>query len=505
MAPGSSDIRTYLGQERSLRAGRVGLPGLLQGVLAATAPLTGVAAVMPVAFGVTGIAGQPLLYGLVGVVLALFGAGYAEMGRHVHNAGAFHACVARGLGGTAGAAAGLVALVSYSALQAGVYGLLGFEVSGLLARYAHMTVPWWAGSFAAVALVAVLGRMKICLNAKVFGVLLLAEVALVLAADATEVARPAAGGVSFHAFDPATLTGPGLGAALTFCVAAFAGFEQAPVHAEETKRPGVVVARTMYVAIAFAAVFLVIGAWAMTVAAGPSHVVGLAGRHGTGLLFTLVRPRLGATFADVLTCCYVTGLIAALLGLHNVVARYAFTMGREGLLPAALGRTARRGGASPLGSLLQTLAAAAVVALFAFAFTGHRPDGDPTVPVLHLFTWAAGVGALGVTLLMAAASAAVIVFFARRGAARFHPWRLLAAAAACVALLAVAVLTVEGFATLPGAGPHTPLGWILPGVIGAPALLGLVVGLILKRARPAVHDSIGLGNEAFQLDKAASA
>ncbi len=52
------------------------------------------------------------------------------MSRHVHNAGAFYAYISRGLGGTAGASAAMVALVAYNALQVGIYGIFGFEVSG---------------------------------------------------------------------------------------------------------------------------------------------------------------------------------------------------------------------------------------------------------------------------------------------------------------------------------------------------------------------------------------
>ena len=69
----------------------------------------------------------------------LFSVGYAEMSRHVHNAGAFYAYIARGLGPTAGAGASLVALVAYSAMQVGIYGILGFEVSGLFSTYPTST------------------------------------------------------------------------------------------------------------------------------------------------------------------------------------------------------------------------------------------------------------------------------------------------------------------------------------------------------------------------------
>src|SRR5919107_1908654 len=80
-------ISTFKGQERALRADRLGTGGLLFSVLAATAPLMVVAGVMPTTFAVMGIVGQPLLFVLLGVVLVLFGIGYAEMSRHVHNAG----------------------------------------------------------------------------------------------------------------------------------------------------------------------------------------------------------------------------------------------------------------------------------------------------------------------------------------------------------------------------------------------------------------------------------
>ena len=132
MAP-SAPIK---GRTAPCTPGRLGTAGLLLSVLAATAPLMVVAGVMPTTFAVMGISGQPLLFVILGVVLALFSVGYAEMSRHVHNAGAFYAYIARGLGGTAGAGAAIVALVAYSALQIGIYGIFGFEVSGLFATYA---------------------------------------------------------------------------------------------------------------------------------------------------------------------------------------------------------------------------------------------------------------------------------------------------------------------------------------------------------------------------------
>ncbi|MEU8675865.1 APC family permease [Streptomyces sp. NPDC048560] len=496
-------ISTYKGEERALRADRLGTPGLLLSVLAASAPLMVVAGVMPTVFGVMGIVGQPLLYVILGIVLMLFSVGYAEMSRHVHNAGAFYAYIARGLGPTAGAGASLVALVAYSAMQVGIYGILGFEVSGLFAAYLDIEITWWMPALVAVVVVGALGWLKIDLNAKVLGVLLVVECALVVIFDIAAVSRPGPEGLSVAAFNPDTLTGAGLGTALCFCIAAFVGFEQAPVYAEETSRPQIVVSRVMFLAVGYAALLLAVSSWAVTVATGPGSVADTSLKEGPGMLFGLTEDRLGATFTDVLHVLFVTGMFAALLSFHNVVARYAFAMGREGLLPAAFGRTNKTSGAPATGSLLQS--GLSLVIVLAFALTDDYPVGDPTVPVLRLFTWMGNVGALGVILLMAAAAFAVIAFFVRRGAGRAQAPRLVASGLAGLALLAIAFLTVRDFDVLVGSGPGSSLTWLLPGIIGAALVVGLVYGAVLRSTRPEVHARIGLGNEAFQLEKAAEA
>ncbi|MCX4525008.1 APC family permease [Streptomyces sp. NBC_01551] len=500
-ASNPAEIRTYKGEDRALRAGRLGTAGLLLSVLAASAPLMVVAGVMPTTFGVMGIVGQPLLFVILGAVLALFSIGYAEMSRHVHNAGAFYAYIARGLGPTAGAAASVVALVAYSAMQVGVFGILGFEISGLFATYLEIEIAWWIPALLAVAATGALGWLKIDLNAKVLGVLLLIECVLVVIFDLAALAKPGTEGLSLHAFNPDTLGGAGLGTALCFCIAAFVGFEQSPVYAEETSKPHIVVSRVMFLAVGFVALFFALSAWALTVATGPSEVVKASADAGPGLLFQLTESRLGTTFTDVLHVLFVTGMFAAMLSFHNVVARYAFAMGREGLLPAAFGRTNPGTGAPGTGSLLQTGVAAVVV--LAFALTDDMPAGDPTAPVLHLFTWMGSVGALGVTLLMATASIAVIAFFVRRGTAGAQVWRLVAAGLSGLALIGIAVYTVKDFGVLVGAEEGSALSWVLPAIIAAAALVGLASGLVLRRRDPGAHSRIGLGNEAFRLDQAA--
>ncbi|CAM5503946.1 APC family permease [Streptomyces hirsutus] len=67
----------------------------------------------------------------------------------------------------------------------------------------------------------------------------------------------------------------------------------------------------------------------------------------------------------------------------------------------------------------------------------------------------------------------------------------------------IAGYTVKDFDVLVGAGPGSVLSLLLPGIIGLALVAGLVQGLVLRSRAPGTHARIGLGNEAFQLDKEA--
>ena len=61
---------------------------------------------------------------------------------------------------------------------------------------------------------------------------------------------------------------------------------------------------------------------------------------------------------------FLTSLFAAALAFHNCVWRYIFALGREGVLPAAFGRT----GANSIpkaASLIQSLTGLAVIVVYA--------------------------------------------------------------------------------------------------------------------------------------------
>ena len=80
-------------------------------------------------------AGIPMAFLRVTAILLVFSVGYVAMARHVNNAGAFYAFAARGLGGSAGGAAAMIAILSYNLMQIRVMGLPGAATSGLFVGF----------------------------------------------------------------------------------------------------------------------------------------------------------------------------------------------------------------------------------------------------------------------------------------------------------------------------------------------------------------------------------
>jgi len=471
---------------------RLGVPAVTFMIIAASAPLTVLAGGVTTTFAVTGVTGVPLSFLLLGGTLAVFAVGYAAMSRHLVNAGAFYSYVAQGISRPVGVGASMVALMAYNLMQVGIYGLFGFSVSGLINERFGVALPWWIPVLTCIAVVAVLGVKRVDLSAKVLGVLVGLEFLVVTVYDVASFAL-APEGVSGAPLSPESLFVPGVGAVLSFGIAAFMGFESAAIYGEESKDPKHTVARATYTAITIIALFYAVSAWAMAVGTGPSAVADASAKQGPDLMFGFLGAHTGVLIADLARLLFVTSLFAALVSFHNAAARYFFSLGREGVLPRKLGAVRRHSGAPYAGSLAQTAIAVVVTAAFAIAGTGS-PLGD-LYPVLTMFTWLTNDGAMGLVLLMTIVSLAVIGFF-RKDKRDTGIWtRLIAPGLGFLLLAAVFVMIALNFNVLLGQEGNNPLTFILPAAIVVPGLAGVAWAFRLKRNRPEVYRRIGHGEE----------
>ena len=470
---------------RALAQDRLGVPAVLAFILAGVAPLTVAAGLIPTAYAVTGLTGIPAAFLVIAVVLAVFATGYMAMSRNIVNAGAFYAFIAQGLGRATGVAAALVALAAYSCLQIALYGMLGPAAASQAADRLGVHAAWWAWALGAWAVIAVLGLLRVDITGRVLGTLTAIEIAVILAETAAGLAHPAGGHLSFATLSPSALTSGGPGTAGVLAVIAvlgFSGFEQAPVLAEEARHPRRTIPVTTYTALGLIGVTYAGSAWAMAAHAGDAHVVAAAGAQGPALMFGLG----GSVLAQAAQWLFLTSLFAAALAFHNAVWRYAFALGREGVLPGRLGRTGSNN-IPKAASLAQSATGLAVIGAFALA-------GWP--PMTGLFFGGGTTGGFGILILLAVTSVAVIAFFARNPRGESAWSRLIAPALAAVLLTGLAGLAVLHYGTLLGVPPGAAAAWALPASYAALAAAGLAWGLVIKIRRPGVYDGIGLGAHA---------
>jgi len=465
-----------------LRRNSLGLIAVTFMVISAAAPLTGVAGAMPLAFMLGNGAGIPATFIFVTLVMLAFSAGYVAMSRHVTNAGAFYAYAARGLGGRSAGAVAVVALVAYNAMQFGLIGLLGGIASGVFGELG-LALPWWGWSLLAVILVAILGYRQVDLSAKVLVVAVALEYLIVLIVDFAILSKGGANGLALNIFDPNAMFSGSLTAAILFCLGSFIGFEATTIYAEEARDPEKTIPRATYLSVLMIGIFFVFTTWLMIVGIGADKLVPTIQGYGdpSALFFDLAGRYVGGPIPTIAGILLVSSLFAALSAFHNYIARYSYVAGREGLLPAAFGRTHADHQSPHIGSVVQTIGALIVLAIFA---------GLGLDPVLNMFTWISQVGTLGVLGMMTVTSLSVIVFFRNKQAGAPALSTVILPALSGLIMAALFVYIFLHFGDLTGTTGGV-LGIILPALIPAAAVVGYVLALRLERADPARFARMG--------------
>jgi amino acid transporter len=449
-------------------------------VIAAAAPMAAMVGNTPLALLYGNGPGLPAAYALATVALLCFCVGYAAMSRRVVNTGAFYTYVARGIGKPAGVGAAYLAVLSYTALTIGLSGAFGYFVKIVLATLG-ITVAWEIPTAIAIVLVGVLGYRSADLSAKVLGVLMVLEFAILIVFDGGVLLHKGADALPAAALAPHNVLSGSIGIALMFAFTSFVGFESAALYGEETANPEHSIPRATYIAIGSVGVFYFLTTW-FTVGAigvGQTHAVaaGLGDDLGN-LLFDQAEKYAGGLVMDVMGVLLCTSVLASMLAVHNAASRYLFALGREHVLPPGLGAHHGRHLSPHVGSLTVTGVTTIVAGLFAIAGLD---------PYLTLATSMVGLSTLGVVLLQVLAAASVVAFFRRRGERDY--WRtLILPAVGAVSLATAFVLAVVYFPTL--VGTHNPVIDNLPWLLGAAVVAGVAAGAWLRRRRPAVYGQL---------------
>ncbi|MGY1642701.1 APC family permease [Geodermatophilus sp. SYSU D00703] len=467
-----------------LKPGVLGTGSIVFMVVAAAAPLTILAGIAALAILIGGV-GAPLAYLFAGLTLAVFAVAFTRMTRYVGSAGAFYAYIAKGLGRPWGLAAALLALVSYNALQIGVYGLLAVQTQATLADLFGVTVPWPVIALVAIALVFLVGWAGIDVGAKVLGVLLVLETGILLLLAFAVVFRDGATGLDGASFAPAAAFQPGMGAALAFAFAAFIGFESTALYRREARDPERTVPRATYAAVVGMAVTYAFIVWAVVQAFGSDRAVEAAGGDLAGMFFTAIATYVGQWAATAMSLLIVSSVYASQLAFHNAINRYAFALAEDGVLPGWFGTTHPRFGSPYRAGLVQSLLAAAVVLGFAVA------GADPYT---RLLLWVNTPGATGIFVLMLLTALATVVYFLRRNPAAGTRVTVAAGVVSCVLLAIALYVSVDNVELITASSPA--VNTVLVGIVPLTLVVGFGLATWLRRRRPATYARIGEGQDA---------
>jgi amino acid transporter len=451
-------------------------------VTAAAAPLVVASTYIPISIGSGAGMATPLTYAATTVILLIFSVGFAQMAKRITSAGAFYTFTAQGLGRSTGLAAGFTILAAYSMISAAIAGGFGYFASALLENHFGIHVAWYWCSVLALALMFVISYFRVTFTARILGVLLTLEVLVVFVVCAFTIGKGGAQGQLPSVFNPAEwAAAPAVGIGFFLAFWSWIGFETTAIYGEETKDPKESVPRATYIAVVTLGVFYTFAAYAGVVGFGsdaPEQANTLVGDY----FFQLADTYSWHVVRTMMDFLVVSGFFACAFAFHNNAARYLFSLGRDGILPRALGRTHPTHKSPHIAAGVQALIAIVTVSLFAFG------GADP---LLHLGTWLPIFCTLAVILVQLLVSIAVIGYFNKVG--RDGPgalWKTLAAPAlGAIAQLVIIILLLRNLTFL--AGADVLVVKLIPLFVAVIAFGGFGYALWLKRSSPDRFARIG--------------
>jgi amino acid transporter len=338
----------------------------------------------------------------------------------------------------------------------------GVILNGLITRFDGPNIPWWVLTGVVLAIVAWLGYRDIDLSAKVLGVFLVSEVAILLVLDLVIVVRGGEHGITGDSFTPQGIAG-GFGIALLYALWGFVGVEATAVFRDEAKDPDRTVPRATYWAVGIVAAFYAFSSWALIEGNGGHDAIQAAKDDPDNFMVNTAQQYLGMVGRDLNTAFWFVSVFACALAFHNISSRYAFVLGQSGVFSKKIGHVHPRHGSPSNSSLVITVASFVIMAVLA----ALKLD-----PVLQIFGPLGGLGILALAILWLLTTVSVVIFFRRRGGST---GTVVLASAATLVLAAALVLVVSNLTLVVG-GTAT-----LAAIFGVMPLMFFGVGMLLSR------------------------
>lgn len=495
-----------------LKAGAVGLVGVLFMAVANAAPITAMTGNVPIALGYGNGIGAPAGFLVATVVLTLFTIGFVSMARYITTAGAFYGFITHGLGQVWGMAAGALATMAYVVFEGSLVGIFAYFSNDALHRWLGINVNWLLIAVIGIAVIAMFGYFDINIAAAVLGVTLVAEVVLLGALSLSVLfsgggpdgllpqavnplnafkSLPAGGGLGLS-IDGKAIAAGSAAIGLFFAFWSWVGYETTAVYGEESRNPKRIVPRATLIAVVGLGLFYTFVSWMMIAGNGQKQAVTKANTDSIGLWVQLAQDKLGGAFVgNIYLFLIVVGSFSCGLAFHNAASRYLYAIGRE--VPAtknSLGATHGKHHTPHIASLTQSTIT--LILTLGFYFLTNNGGNAQQGAYFYEYGLLAILGTMAILIVQAITSLAVIWYFHVKKAA---PGNLLTTgiipALGGLGMVYVVYLLLSNISFAGGAAAGSPFFKAIPYIVVATFLIGLLGVLYLRARNRPVYDAIG--------------
>ena len=486
--------------QHQLAHGALGMRQVLFCSVTGAAPIAAMLFNTPVAVLGVGWA-VPAAFILATIVLTIFSVGYIEMAKKVSSAGGFYSFISHGFGNVIGMGTALLMAGAYLVFASAVTGVTSYFANASINAWFGVDIPVWVFLFGTIILMSLLTFFHIEITARILGIALVCEfLALIVFGLLTVFLHVGPDGLALDSLNPLNLrdgtsnlailgagaTGIGLFAAFW----SWTGFEMAPNYAEEAKEPKKVMAPAMYTAVlGLGAVFVFI-TWIYVVGAGKQGAIDLVNAQFAGEVGSAYYPltdkalNIGGVYplTFIFELLIVTGSFACQSAFFNTACRYVFSMGREGVLPSAFGKTHPKH--------KSTHVAGVVCGIFVFVYVGAFFLYDSTAlgALTKLGTWSPLLGVSAILAIQSVVSIAILLYFAR--IKELHWLKTVICPILAFVTQAYAVyLLIDNRETLAASNvPFIQYLWVWPLAV---FVIGMIIALVLRSTNPTRYAGIG--------------
>jgi amino acid transporter len=486
-----------------LKPGAVGLVGVLFLTVTGSAPISAMLFNTPISVGFGNGIGTPAGFIIATIVLTIFGVAYVAMARKVTTAGGFYSFISHGLNRELGMSSGFAMVAAYSVFEVSLVG--GFAYFAQLKGQSYgLHIAWYWYGFFMIALIAVLTYFDVKLSARLLGIALLCEVLSLLVFDGFMFTQ-ASNNVSFSAINPANafkslhaghaggtaIAAGAAGIGIFFAFWSWVGWEMAPNYGEESKNPKKNVPRAMYISVIGLGIFYTLTSWAgLSGYHSVDAAASVAQNNAANFYFLPAHHFAGSFLRGALSWFIITGSFACGMAFHNTTARYMYSLGRERVLPAVLGRTHHRFKSAWVASVTQSAIATLILLAFVlWAKSNPKLGAGSSIGYIQVYGLMAVMGVVSILAIQALVSIAILNYFRTHHAAEQHWWTtILAPIIATVTQAYVLYLAISHLDFL-GSG-YSYAKWLVWGDL-AIWLAGLGYAVYLKRTNRAKYETVG--------------